>query len=62
MDDPGPDLGPTRYQFIATRSILDVPTVAFRLIKRGGDDGTRTHDPLPASTPDLDGCGQRRTD
>jgi len=34
----------------------------YALITLGGDDGTRTHDPLLANTPDLDGGERLRTD
>jgi len=34
---------------------------AFHLIGSGGDDGTRTHDPLLANMPDLDGDERWRT-
>jgi hypothetical protein len=34
---------------------------AFHLIGTGGDDRARTHDPLLANTPDLDGGERWRT-
>jgi hypothetical protein len=43
-----------KFDRLRNPSHPEVRPGAFALITRGGDDGTRTHDPLLANTPDLD--------
>jgi hypothetical protein len=45
---------PRHYRSVTTGLTRSEPYKASDLITLGGDDGTRTHDPLLANTPDPD--------
>jgi hypothetical protein len=45
---------PGRYRSVTTGLTRSEPYKASGLTKLGGDDGTRTHDPLLANSPDAD--------
>jgi hypothetical protein len=46
---------PKMFPFLVLANLSTGRKGAFALIGRGGDDGTRTHDPLLANTPEPDG-------
>jgi hypothetical protein len=50
-----------RYPFVTAARKQGELRKVNGLITQGGDDGTRTHDPLLANTPDLDGGERWRT-
>src|ERR1019366_3711884 len=52
---------PEMFPFHLTGEASSVHFDTFPLIRRGGDDGTRTHDPLLANKPTQDGCERLRT-
>jgi hypothetical protein len=51
----------SRYRFVTASLLSTERERSFDLIRCGGDDGTRTHDPLLANTPELDDGEQWRT-